>query len=55
MTSETERDPVKDRLQPPQNSAMIIIDHQLLQVTSVAPMDRQKLVSNIVAVARTGA
>ena len=28
MTSETKRDPVKNRLLTPQNSAMIIIDDQ---------------------------
>ena len=53
MTSESIRDPVKDQLLTPQNSALIIIDYQPVQVTSVASMDRQKLVSNIVAVART--
>src|SRR5450759_4731934 len=53
MTSETIRDPVKDQLLTPQNSTLIIIDYQPVQVTSVASMDRQKLVSNIVAVART--
>lgn len=52
MTSEIRRDPVKDHLLTPENSAMIIIDYQPVQVTSVASMDRQKLVSNIVAVAR---
>jgi nicotinamidase-related amidase len=53
MTSETIRDPVNDQLLTPQNSALIIIDYQPVQVTSVASMDRQKLVSNVVAVART--
>jgi nicotinamidase-related amidase len=53
MTSEAKRDPVKDQLLTPQNSALIIIDYQPVQVTSVASMDRQKLVSNIVAVTRT--
>jgi nicotinamidase-related amidase len=53
MTSEAIRDPVKDQLLTSQNSALIIIDYQPVQVTSVASMDRQKLVSNIVAVART--
>jgi nicotinamidase-related amidase len=53
MTSEIKRDPVNDQLLTPQNSAMIIIDYQPVQVTSVASMDRQKLVSNIVAVAWT--
>jgi nicotinamidase-related amidase len=53
MTSEATRDPMKDQLLTPQNSALIIIDYQPVQVTSVASMDRQKLVSNIVAVTRT--
>jgi hypothetical protein len=33
MTSETIRDPVKDQLLTPQNSALIIIDYQPVQVT----------------------
>ena len=53
MTSETKRDPVKDHLLTPENSALIIIDYQPVQVTSVASMDRRTLVTNIVAVART--
>jgi nicotinamidase-related amidase len=53
MTSETIRDPMKDQLLTPENSSMIIIDYQPLQVTSVASMDRRTLVANIVAVART--
>jgi nicotinamidase-related amidase len=52
MTSETTRDPVKDHLLTPQNSALVIIDYQPVQVTSVASMDRRELVTNIVAVAR---
>jgi nicotinamidase-related amidase len=52
MTSETKRDPVKDQLLTPQNSAMIIIDYQPVQIGSIASMDRRTLVSNIVAVAR---
>jgi nicotinamidase-related amidase len=53
MTSEAVRNPVKDQLLTPQDSALIIIDYQPIQVTSVASMDRCTLVSNIVAVART--
>jgi nicotinamidase-related amidase len=53
MTSEAIRDPLKDQLLTPQNSALIIIDYQPVQVTSVASMDRRTLVTNIVAVART--
>jgi len=37
----------------PQNAALVIIDFQPVQVTSVASMDRRVLVSNVVAVAKT--
>lgn len=53
MSSESIRDPVKDQLLTPQNSVLIIIDYQPVQVTSVASMDRRTLVTNIVAVTRT--
>jgi len=54
MTSpKTSRDPVQDHLLTPQNSTLIIIDYQPIQVTSVASMDRRTLVTNIVAVTRT--
>ena len=54
MTSpKTPRDPVQDHLLTPQNSALLIIDYQPVQVTSVASMDRRALVANIVAVTRT--
>ena len=52
MTSQPIRDPVKDHLLTPQNSALIIIDYQPVQVTSVASMDRRSLVTNIVSVAK---
>lgn len=48
MTSEQVRDPVKDRLLTPKNSAFIIIDYQPVQVNSIASMDRQLMVNNIV-------
>lgn len=48
MTSEPIRDPAKDRLLTPQNSAFIIVDYQPVQVNSIASMDRQILVNNIV-------
>src|SRR6202043_608018 len=54
MTSETIRDPVKDQLLTPQNSALLIIDYQPVQVNSIASMDRQKLIDNIVGVAKAG-
>jgi nicotinamidase-related amidase len=52
MTSETIRDPAKDQLLTPQNSAFIVIDYQPVQVNSIASMDRQLLVNNIVGAAR---
>jgi nicotinamidase-related amidase len=51
MTSQPIRDPATDHLLTPQNSALIIIDYQPVQVTSVASMDRRVLVTNIVSVA----
>jgi nicotinamidase-related amidase len=52
MASDPIRDPVKDHLLTPQNAALIVIDYQPVQVTSVASMDRQALVTNIVSVAK---
>ena len=52
MTSEPMRDPTTDHLLTPHNSALIVIDYQPLQVSSVASMDRRELVMNIVAVMR---
>jgi nicotinamidase-related amidase len=52
MTSQPIRDPSKDHLLTPQNSALIIIDYQPVQVTSVASMDRRALVTNVVAVVK---
>jgi len=52
MTSLAIRDPKTDRLHTPQNFALIIIDVQPIQVTSVASMDRRSMVENIVAVAK---
>lgn len=46
MTSEPIRDPVKDRLLSPKNSAFIIIDYQPVQVNSIASMDRQLLINH---------
>ncbi|MCA1440423.1 hydrolase [Ensifer sp. IC4062] len=48
MASEPIRDPAKDRLLTPQNAAFIIIDYQPVQVNSIASMDRQLLLNNIV-------
>lgn len=52
MTSEAIRDPQKDDLLTPQNSAFILIDYQPVQVNSIASMERQRLVSNIVRAAK---
>jgi nicotinamidase-related amidase len=52
MTSRPMRDQAADHLLTPLNSALIIIDYQPVQVTSVASMDRRALVTNIVCVAR---
>ena len=54
MTSEAIRDPLTDHLLTPENAALIIIDYQPVQVNSIASMDRQALVDNIVAVAKIG-
>ncbi|MCA1407328.1 hydrolase [Ensifer sp. IC3342] len=48
MASEPIRDPAKDRLLTPQNAAFVIIDYQPVQVNSIASMDRQLLLNNIV-------
>ena len=48
MTSEPIRDPVEDRLLTPQNATFVIIDYQPVQVNSIASMDRQLLINNIV-------
>lgn len=47
MTSETRRDPLKDHLLTPENSAFIIIDYQPIQVSSIRSMDQKELVFNI--------
>jgi len=53
MTSfRTIRDPAADHMLTPQNAAMVIIDFQPVQVSSVASRDRRELVSNITAIAR---
>jgi nicotinamidase-related amidase len=52
MTSEQIRDPTTDHLLTPENSTLLIIDYQPVQVRSIASMDRQLMVDNIVRVAR---
>lgn len=52
MTSQEIRDQKSDHLLTSQNSALIIIDYQPVQVSSIASMDRRTLVDNITAVAK---
>jgi nicotinamidase-related amidase len=52
MSSEPIRDPIKDHLLTPQNAAFIVIDYQPVQVNSIASMERQRLVSNILRAAK---
>jgi nicotinamidase-related amidase len=54
MTSLSVRDQVNDTLLTPKNAALIIIDYQPIQVSSIGSMDQQLLVDNIVRVAKTG-
>ena len=54
MTSSRDiRDPLRDPLLTPQNAALIIIDFQPVQVSSIASMDRRTLVANVQALAKT--
>ena len=53
MTSEAIRDPLRDPLLTPQNSALVVIDYQPSQVQAVKSMDQELLIRNIVSVART--
>lgn len=54
MTSfATIRDPRTDHLLTPQNAALVIIDYQPVQVSSIQSMEKRALVENITAVART--
>ncbi|MEN5175959.1 nicotinamidase/pyrazinamidase [compost metagenome] len=52
MTSETIRNPHTDQLLSPENSALIVIDYQPIQVSSIRSMPRDELVFNITGVAR---
>ena len=53
MKSTTPRDPEKDVLLSPGNAALILIDYQPPQVSTVDSMDRQTLINNIVALCKT--
>jgi nicotinamidase-related amidase len=52
MASETIRNPQTDHLLTPENSALIIIDYQPIQVSSIRSMSREELVFNIVSTAK---
>jgi nicotinamidase-related amidase len=52
MTSETIRNPQTDHLITPENSALVIIDYQPVQVSSIRSMPREELVFNITGVAK---
>ena len=52
MASEPRRDPLADPLLTPENAAFLLIDYQPVQVNSIASMERQRLVSNIVRATR---
>ena len=53
MTSEPRRDPLTDQLITPQNSALILIDYQPIQVRSVQSMNQSLMVDNVVRVTKT--
>lgn len=48
------RDPRNDHLLTPQNAALVIIDFQPVQVSSLASRSKRELVANITALARIG-
>ncbi len=52
MSSLPIRDQKNDHLLTPENAALIIIDYQSVQVNSIASMDRQLLINNIVGVTK---
>jgi len=54
MTSEPIRDPRGDHLLAPQNCALVIIDYQPTQITSIRSMDQDVLVDHVVHLARFG-
>lgn len=47
MTSEPIRNPLTDHLLTPENSALLVIDYQPVQVSSIRSMPREELVFNI--------
>jgi nicotinamidase-related amidase len=53
MASGNIRDPRTDHLLTPQNAALLIIDYQPTQVSSIVSRDKRALIANVVALART--
>ena len=53
MASGKIRDPRADHLLTPQNAALLIIDYQPTQVSSIASREKRALIANVVALART--
>ena len=47
MTSFPRRDPVEDELLTPENSALLVIDYQPTQITSIESMNHHDLIQNI--------
>ena len=47
------RDPQSDHLLTPENSALLIIDYQPIQVSSLVGVDKRTIVANISTVAKT--
>jgi nicotinamidase-related amidase len=52
VKSQTVRDQFADHLLTPKNAALVIIDYQPVQVSSILSMDRDLMVGNIVRVAK---
>jgi nicotinamidase-related amidase len=49
----TIRDPLADDLLTPQNAALVIIDFQPVQVSSIVTMEKRLLIANVVNLAKT--
>lgn len=47
MSSFPKRDPKKDHLISPQNAALLVIDYQPIQITSINSMDKRDLIMNM--------
>jgi len=54
VSSSIIRDPIKDHLLTPHNSALVLIDFQPTQISSVVSRSKRELVANITLLARIG-